>query len=338
MDPSFLAFAYLAGNVATVNPCGFAMLPAFVSYILGEDPGGHGQASPLPVRLWRALRLGAVVTAAFVGVFAAVGLVFAYLSRAIVEVVPWAALVVGALLVVWGITVVAGRATMTLRLPNPTGGRGGSRSALLFGVGYAVASLSCTLPVFMAVVAGTLVTGGVAAGVSGFVAYGAGMGTIVLAVAISVALARDRLVARLRRAGRHLERAAGAVLALAGLYIVAYWGYALGPGRRPSLGGSPPAAVGVVTRWAQVAARLLETPAGRTAVGLAATAVLVAIAVAVAGRRRHPPPPASDAGPSGGDPGTETAQVTVEECAACPTNQDEHASVTGGGTGGTGAD
>lgn len=65
------------------------MLPAFVSYILGEDPAGDAQAVPLPVRLWRAPRRGAVVTAAFVGVFAAVGLVFAYLSRAIVEVVPW---------------------------------------------------------------------------------------------------------------------------------------------------------------------------------------------------------------------------------------------------------
>ena len=31
-----LALAFAAGLVATVNPCGFAMLPAYLSYFMGR--------------------------------------------------------------------------------------------------------------------------------------------------------------------------------------------------------------------------------------------------------------------------------------------------------------
>ena len=38
-----LALAFAAGMVATVNPCGFAMLPAYLSYFMGLS---EGVASP----------------------------------------------------------------------------------------------------------------------------------------------------------------------------------------------------------------------------------------------------------------------------------------------------
>lgn len=300
MDLSLIAFAYLAGNAATVNPCGFAMLPAFASFVIGDADVDQVPAA-LGLRMWRAVRLGATVSVAFIAVFATTGLVFTYVSRQVVAVVPWLAVAVGAVLLLYGLAVVSGRGKLRVRLPNPAEGRGNNRSALLFGVGYAVASLSCTLPVFMTVVAGTLVTQGVASGVGGFAAYGAGMGTIVFAVAISMALARDGLVGWLRRFSRHLERVSGGVLALAGAYLLLYWGYALGPGRRPTLDSSAPAPVTIVTRVADTAARYLETPLGRAIVILLAVGVLASIVIGIAARRRVPPSATFD-----------------QECPSCP--------------------
>ena len=51
-----LALAFTAGMVATVNPCGFAMLPAYLSYFLGLEatPGGDGE--PPTAGVARALR------------------------------------------------------------------------------------------------------------------------------------------------------------------------------------------------------------------------------------------------------------------------------------------
>lgn len=43
MNAVSLSLAFLAGTVATVNPCGFALLPAFLSYYVGAAETG-----PLP--------------------------------------------------------------------------------------------------------------------------------------------------------------------------------------------------------------------------------------------------------------------------------------------------
>ena len=52
-----LTLAFAAGMVAPVNPCGFALLPAWISHTIGD-----GDTSPAPVRLLHALRAGAALT------------------------------------------------------------------------------------------------------------------------------------------------------------------------------------------------------------------------------------------------------------------------------------
>jgi cytochrome c biogenesis protein CcdA len=45
-----LGYAFVAGMVASVNPCGFVLLPAYLSYYLGdgpEAPGGRGCTRPV---------------------------------------------------------------------------------------------------------------------------------------------------------------------------------------------------------------------------------------------------------------------------------------------------
>ena len=64
-----LAYAFTAGLVATVNPCGFPMLPAYLSYFVGaddEDPG------PTPLRVLRAVGAAAAVSVGFFIVFVGV--------------------------------------------------------------------------------------------------------------------------------------------------------------------------------------------------------------------------------------------------------------------------
>ncbi|MBA2575429.1 MAG: hypothetical protein H0V05_02115 [Euzebyaceae bacterium] len=36
------ALAFTAGLVASVNPCGFAMLPAYLSFLIGSDDRDRG--------------------------------------------------------------------------------------------------------------------------------------------------------------------------------------------------------------------------------------------------------------------------------------------------------
>ncbi len=60
-----LALAFSAGMVATVNPCGFAMLPAYLSFFLGLEGGADDEDRRAGVA--RALAVGAAVTAGLRG-------------------------------------------------------------------------------------------------------------------------------------------------------------------------------------------------------------------------------------------------------------------------------
>ena len=58
-----------------INPCGFPLLPAFLSFYLGAD---ERRLPPAPTRALQGLLVGALVTVGFLGFFALVGLPVSY--------------------------------------------------------------------------------------------------------------------------------------------------------------------------------------------------------------------------------------------------------------------
>jgi cytochrome c-type biogenesis protein len=210
-----LALAFAAGLVSTVNPCGFAMLPAYLSYFLGLNEPGEGRAT-----VGRALVIGSVVSAGFLVVFGVVGVLVTLGLRWVITLIPWAALLIGVGLVLLGLAMLAGYQPVA-RLPKVRGGA--HSSVFVFGVAYAVASLSCTLPVFLTVVAGSLTRLDFVSGLVTFLVYGLGMSLVLVSVTLAMAMGRRSLVGWLRRSARYLNRVAGAILVVAGAYIVFFW-------------------------------------------------------------------------------------------------------------------
>ena len=146
-----LALAFTAGMLAPVNPCGFALLPAWITHTLGDTA-----TEPLGVRTARALRTGVAFTLGFAGTLAVAGLAISAGARALISAAPWLGLVVGVALVLLGVVMFTGR-VLGLRLPTralrPATGPGGTTGIVLAGIGYAAASLSCTFGVLLAVIA-----------------------------------------------------------------------------------------------------------------------------------------------------------------------------------------
>lgn len=285
-----IAFAFAAGLVATVNPCGFAMLPAYLSYFLGTDDGSRPDAgSSVP----RALRVGATVSGGFLLVFAIAGALVSAGIRSFIDYVPWLSLVIGLVLVALGIAMLAGY-HLRVGLPRLDRGTKGRRAWSLFGFGisYAVASLSCTLPVFLTVVSGTVTRSNVASGVVAFLAYGLGMSLVLLVLTLALATAKTALVRRLHAAVRYVNRLSGALLILAGGYLVYYWATNLStdPATRPG-----PA------RWAEDLSRRVSTwidDVGPTRLGIILGGLLAAaIAYALTLRWLSPPTGRDDDSP-----------------------------------------
>lgn len=217
------AWALAAGMAATVNPCGFALLPAYLGAFVGLDDAATGD--PRGGAVLKALKVSAVLTAGFVTVFGLFGAVVSKVIEGIEEYLPWATIVIGFGLVGLGVFLLMGR-QLVVNIPklNRGGADGTLASMYLFGVSYAVASLSCTIGPFLAVTSTTFNNESYLSGVLVFVVYGLGMGLVVGVLTLAVALAKEGLVARFRSLLPKMNKVAGALLVVAGAYV-AYYGY-----------------------------------------------------------------------------------------------------------------
>lgn len=223
VDALPVSYALGAGMIASVNPCGFIMLPAFAAFYLtaGEEPGVAGTAA----RLGRALKMGGFVTLAFVVTFALAGAVVSLAGYALLQWTGWAGLAVGVALIGLGVyqvvtrrSVFGGIGTGVRVTPRATSG-----GVMMFGAGYALASLSCTLPIFLTVVSGAFVDDRLAEAVSDFIQYGLGMGIVLTFVTIGIGLFRAQTVRLVSGVLPYVTVAGNVFMIFAGAYLVWYW-------------------------------------------------------------------------------------------------------------------
>jgi cytochrome c biogenesis protein CcdA len=268
--------------LAVVNPCGFAMLPAYLSYFVGIE---DAKARSTRASVVRAFTVGLSVAAGFCAVFMAAGLAIRQLALPVEEYSPWVSIVIGIVLVVIGIALLRGY-ELTLKLPVMTRGTKGTGigSMVLFGASYATVSIGCTIPTFIGAVAGTFKRSNLASGVAVFIAFSLGMAVVLLALTVALALARQSLVRLLRRSGRYVNRVAGAMLVLAGAYVAYYGVYELRAYRGSSIASGP---VDVVTGWSNdISTWVNDTGPVRIGVILSLGLVVIAlIAYGVRARR-----------------------------------------------------
>jgi cytochrome c-type biogenesis protein len=219
------SYAFLLGGVAAFNPCGFALLPAYLGLYLSDDSGRSGLSS----RLGRSLAVAAAVAVAFTGLFGLMGAVFSIGSSAIVRSLPWAGLAVGVLLILTGGMTLAGRpfgGGLPRRLADRIGrgaGERGTRGYVAFGLAYGVASLGCTLPLFLGLMGTATAAGGRWGAVMAFALYGAGMATVLGVLTIAAGMVSFRALARARAMTRSVTALSAALLLLSGAYVTYYW-------------------------------------------------------------------------------------------------------------------
>ena len=216
-----MGLSFLRGLVAAVNPCGFILLPTYLMYFLGMQ-GQHPGTQRASIR--RGLVVSGAVSAGFLSVFLAAGLISVHFTNWINENARYATVVIGVALVVLGIAMVFG---YKLPIATPRLDAGGRKrtvgSMFLFGVAYAVASIGCSIALFIATLFGRTRTDGVVSGVANVVAYGAGMALLVTALTITLAVANTGLLRVLRTGMRHVETIAAVFVVLSGLYLIYYF-------------------------------------------------------------------------------------------------------------------
>jgi cytochrome c biogenesis protein CcdA len=220
------SYAFLLGAVAAFNPCGFALLPAYLGLYLSADGDGR---SGLASRARRSLMVAVVVATSFTALFGAMGAVFAIGSAFAVRSLPWAGLAVGVVLILIGGVTLTGRSVVQ-RVPQTVAdklgkgaGRRNTRGYAAFGLAYGVASLGCTLPLFLALMGTAVAAAGTWAAVMAFALYGAGMATVLGVLTVVAGLMSLGVVSRVRTITRAVAGVSSALLLLSGAYVVYYW-------------------------------------------------------------------------------------------------------------------
>jgi cytochrome c biogenesis protein CcdA len=217
------AYAFTTGMLATVNPCGFAMLPAYLSYFLGID-AGDGPATTAWSRVGRAVAVSLAVSVGFLSVFTVIGAIVRAGGDVLIDWAKYATIPIGLALAALGVAMISG---YHLPFTTPRLDKGGRdrtiASMFVFGVSYAIASIGCTLPLFIGAALTSFTSRGTVSGVLLVLTYGAGMALVLTALTVTLALARGGLLAGLRRVLPYVDRVAGVFLVLAGLYLVYYW-------------------------------------------------------------------------------------------------------------------
>ena len=219
MNPDLLGLAFAAGMVAAFNPCGFAMLPGYLMLVIQREDD-----RPV-VAVGRALQASAAMAVGFVAVFGAFGLLTVSVASTVQRYLPYGTVIIGIVLVALGIWLLSGR-----ELPGWSMGKGARwapsarmGSMVGYGVGYALASLSCTVGPFLAVTGRSLRSGWVPGVLAVYLAYAGGIALVVGALAVAVALASAGVIDRMRKVLPYVNRISGVVLVLVGLYV-AYYG------------------------------------------------------------------------------------------------------------------
>ncbi len=163
-----------------------------------------------------------------------------------------------------------------------------------FGMSYGVASLSCTLPVFLSIVVGTTTRSSWTSGMAALGAYVVGMTAVLALVTLLVATAKHSMLARMQQMVRHVNRASAVLLIVSGAFIVYYWTWGL----TADFSTSNPAGYRPIRQVEEISATLSNTiDRYATPIAVAALAAVIVGSTAVVIRGTRRPGPDRSAGP-----------------------------------------
>ena len=217
-----LAFPLAAGLIAAFNPCGFAMLPAYLSYFLGQELESQSDGY---LEFLNSVKVSLALSSGFVFVFAVMGILTnSIISESFVEQkAGYVTFPIGIILILLGLGMIRGLQP-TLKIPGLRI-RNLNRqipSIFLFGVSYAIVSIGCSAPVFFITVGSSFNRSGIINGLAVFVAYALGMSIVVAFLTISLAMTRTMIAKNMKRLLPYIGPISGVLLTGAGFFLASY--------------------------------------------------------------------------------------------------------------------
>lgn len=224
-----LTFSFAAGFWAFLNPCAFAMLPAYVASYLNTS---NDSDSTTIYSAARGMTLGIVVSGGFLTVFVLVGIGVSVFSGAFGRYYPWIGTAMGVLLIVLGVFMVAGKNLLMLHVFERLAGRISQAKSntsqrklnffYFYGVSYALASLGCAFPIFIPVVVNSF-SSNFLNGIAQFGFYALGMTLPMIGLSLLMVFSKEFVERSIPVVMKAMGWLSGIVVIAAGIYLIWYY-------------------------------------------------------------------------------------------------------------------
>ena len=223
-----ILLAFTAGLVTAFNPCGIALLPSYLLYLLS------GRVRKTRWQWFNGAIAGILTTVGAAVVFGGASLLLSSVGQVLFEIVPVVSLLMAGFLVV--LAIFTWRGSLKFNAIPGTGmiaglqrifERGSAEAFIAYGMSFGMVSLTCSLPVFMVVV-GEGLSRPLPAQVLLYGAFAVGLGTVITGLSTVTAVTRVFVERVIEQVMPMVQKASAVIMIAAASYLVWYW--IVGPG------------------------------------------------------------------------------------------------------------
>jgi len=213
IDLIAVSSAFSAGVLTFFSPCSFPMLPAYIALYMGiEENTTHKKF------LKRGVINGFISTFAFILVFSAIGLLTSLFASVINPYIRYLEPAIGVFLIVLGVLYL-----LNVNLTMHFSIKSSKNKIFSFAILYALASIGCSLPIFISMVLFSLTRGGFTGAILIFFAYALGMGAMMLLINVLIAGAKQAAIKKIKSAMPIIKKLGSVLLIAIGSYLVYYY-------------------------------------------------------------------------------------------------------------------
>lgn len=214
-NPSELIFIFFAGFLALFSPCGFPMLPGYISYYMGSK-----------ISLKRAIFGGIICTLGLFTVFSVIGLILFIFRIFISPYISILGFIAGIIIIFMGISMIIEIKFPIFFITSRTPKRSDLIGLYLYGIAYGLAIFSCSAPIIFSIILYVIVMGGPLGAIYSiiaFIAYTIGMGIPIIIITILVSKAKNIIIKKMIKIIPKLQKISGIFLIIIGFYLIYFY-------------------------------------------------------------------------------------------------------------------
>jgi cytochrome c-type biogenesis protein len=212
LDIVSLFYPFTAGVFVLLSPCGYALIPGYISYYLGSE-----------ITVSRALKGGVASTLGLITIYSIIGLGATGIGGFIKPYVTLFTVFAAIILIVLGLLIIVEIPIPSAYFQIFSSEQRGMQGFYLFGITYGLAAAGCTAPIFFSIILLSLTISGPFNVLITFLLYALGVGVPLIATSFLVATAKRPLITRIQNLTPRLHKISGIVLILVGLYLIYYY-------------------------------------------------------------------------------------------------------------------